>query len=154
MKSFQDHYPEHLAHCYGCGRANEHGLRIATYWEGEESVTRFTPQPFHTALAGVVYGGLLASLVDCHSTGTAAAAMYRAEARDMDTLPALRFVTGSLEVSYRKPTPLGPTIEVRGRVSEVRGRRIRVESSVVVEGIETAHGIVVAVQLPEEFGAG
>ena len=153
MKSFQEHYPEHLAHCYGCGRLNEHGLRLATYWEGEGSVTRFTPQPFHCAVAGVVYGGLLASLVDCHSTGTAAAARYRAEGRDMDTLPAFRFVTGSLEVTYLKPTPLGPSIEVHGRVSEIRGRRVRVESNVVVEGVETARGVVVAIQMPEEFGA-
>lgn len=153
MMSFQDHYPEALAQCYGCGRQNEHGLHLGTYWDGEQSVTRFTPAPFHTAVAGVVYGGLLASLVDCHSTGTAAAAMYRAEGRDMDTLPAFRFVTGSLEVTYLKPTPLGPTIEVRGRVGEVRGRRVRIESSVVVEGVETARGVVVALQMPEEFGA-
>ena len=153
MKAFQDYYPENLAHCYGCGRENEHGHRIKTFWEGEESVTRFTPEPWHTAVPGFVYGGLLASLIDCHGTGTAAAAAYRAEGRAMDSLPALRFVTGSLKVSYLKPTPLGPEIEIRGRVSEIKGRKVVVESSVIVDGVVTARGEVVAVQMPENFGA-
>ena len=153
MKAFQDYYPENLAHCYGCGRENEHGHRIRTFWEGDESVTRFTPEPWHTAVPGFVYGGLLASLIDCHGTGTAAAAAYRAEGRAMDSLPALRFVTGSLKVSYLKPTPLGPEIEIRGRVSEIKGRKVVVESSVIVDGVVTARGEVVAVQMPENFGA-
>ena len=153
MKAFQDYYPENLAYCYGCGRENEHGHRIRTFWEGDESVTRFTPEPWHTAVPGFVYGGLLASLIDCHGTGTAAAAAYRAEGRAMDSLPALRFVTGSLKVSYLKPTPLGPEIEIRGRVSEIKGRKVVVESSVIVDGVVTACGEVVAVQMPENFGA-
>lgn len=152
MRAFQEYYPEHLAHCYGCGRLNEHGYRFMTYWNGDDSLTRFTPQPFHTAVPGIVYGGLLASLLDCHSTGTAAAAMYRAEGREMDTQPAFRFVTGSLQVTYLKPTPLGPELEVRGRVQEIRGRRVTIDSTIVVDGLETVRGVVVAIQMPEEFG--
>ncbi|MBK7357197.1 PaaI family thioesterase [Propionivibrio sp.] len=152
MKAFQDYYPENLAHCYGCGSHNQHGHRIKTYWEGEESVTRFTPEPCHTAIPGFVYGGLLASLIDCHSTGTAAAAMYRNEGREMDSLPAYRFVTGSLQVSYLKPTPLGRELEIRGRVKEIKGRKVVVECSVFADGVATARGEVVAVQMPENFG--
>ncbi len=152
MRAFQEYYPEHLARCYGCGRLNEHGYRIRTFWDGNDSLTRFTPQPFHTAVPGIVYGGLLASLIDCHSTGTAAAAMYRDEGRAMDTLPSFRFVTGSLQVNYLKPTPLGPELQVRGRVQEIRGRRVTIESTIVVDEIETVRGVVVAVRMPEEFG--
>ena len=152
MRAFQEYYPEHLAHCYGCGSLNQHGYRIKTHWDDEESLTRFTPQPFHTAVPGIVYGGLLASLIDCHSTGTAAAAMYRAEGRAMDTLPAFRFVTGSLQVSFRRPTPLGPELAIRGRVQEIQGRKVTIESSIAVDGVETVRGVVVAVQMPEEFG--
>ncbi|MBL0208078.1 MAG: PaaI family thioesterase [Propionivibrio sp.] len=152
MKAFQDYYPENLAHCYGCGSHNQHGHRIKTYWEGEESVTRFTPEPCHTAIPGFVYGGLLASLIDCHSTGTAAAAMYRNEGREMDSLPPYRFVTGSLQVSYLKPTPLGRELEIRGRVKEIKGRKVVVECSVFADGVATARGEVVAVQMPENFG--
>lgn len=153
MKAFQDYYPENLSHCYGCGSRNDHGHRIKTFWEGEESVTRFTPESFHTAVPGFVYGGLLASLIDCHSTGTAAAAMYRADGREMDSLPAFRFVTGSLQVSYLKPTPLGCTLEIRGRVREIKGRKVVIESTVLVDGVATASGEVVAIQMPENFGA-
>lgn len=151
MKAFQDYYPENVAHCYGCGAHNEHGHRIKTYWDGDETVTRFDPEPYHTAIPGYVYGGLLASLVDCHSTGTAAAAMYRAAGRPMDSEPAFRFVTGSLHVNYLKPTPMGP-LEIRGRVKEIKGRKVVVESTVYAGGVATATGEVVAVQMPENFG--
>ena len=153
MKAFQDHYPESTSHCYGCGSLNPHGHRIRTVWDGDETLTRFTPEPFHTAVPGFVYGGLIASLIDCHSTGAAAAAMYRAEGRGMDTAPAFRFVTGSLQVSYLKPTPLGIELELRGRVQEIKGRKVVVETTVVAGGVATARGTVVAVQMPEAFGA-
>ncbi|MFZ5581210.1 MAG: PaaI family thioesterase [Pseudomonadota bacterium] len=153
MKAFQDYYPESVAHCYGCGSRNDHGHRIKTFWEGEESVTRYTPEPYHTAVPCFVYGGLLASLIDCHSTGTAAAAMYRAEGREMDSLPPFRFVTGSLLVKYLKPTPLGVTLEIRGRVKEIKGRKVVIESTVYAEGVATASGEVVALQMPDDFGA-
>ena len=72
--AFQDYYPEDVAHCFGCGRLNEHGHHIKSYWDGDETVARFVPRPYHTAIPGYVYGGLIASLIDCHGTGTAAAA--------------------------------------------------------------------------------
>jgi len=153
MKAFQDYYPENLAHCYGCGRLNQHGHQIKTCWDGEETVTQFTPEPYHTAVPGFTYGGLIASLIDCHSTGTAAAAMYRAEGREMDTLPPFRFVTGSLKVDFLKPTPLAGPLEIRGRVKEIKGRKVIVETTVLVAGIATARGEVVAVQMPARFGA-
>ena len=152
MKAFQDHYPDNLSHCYGCGRLNPHGHQIRTFWDGDETVTRFTPLPYHTAVPGFTYGGLIASLVDCHSTGTAAAAMYRAEGREMDTLPPFRFVTGSLHVDYLKPTPLAAELELRGRVKAIKGRKVVVETTVLAGGVATARGEVVAVQMPENFG--
>ena len=153
MNAFQDHYPENVAHCYGCGRLNTQGHRIKTVWDGDETVTRFTPEPYHTSIPGFVYGGLIASLIDCHSTGTAAAAMYRAEGRDMDTLPAFRFVTGSLHVDYLKPTPIDAPIEIRGRVKAIKGRKVIVDTTAMVGGMLTARGEVVALQMPDSFGA-
>ena len=152
MKAFQDHYPENVAHCYGCGRLNEQGHRIRTFWEGEETVTRYRPEPHHTSVPGFTYGGLIASLVDCHSTGTAAAAMYRQEGRDMDSEPPFRFVTGSLHVDFLKPTPLECELELRGRIKEIRGRKVIVTTEVIAGGVVTARGEVVAVQMPESFG--
>lgn len=150
-KSFQDFYPEATAHCYGCGRLNDQGHQIKSYWDGEESVCYFQPRPSHIAIPGYVYGGLLASLIDCHGTGTAAAAGYRAENRAMDTEPGLRFLTASLHVDYLKPTPLGPMLEVRAKVKEIKGRKIVIEEWIVVNEVITVRGEVVAVQVPDQM---
>jgi acyl-coenzyme A thioesterase PaaI-like protein len=152
-KAFQDYYPENVSHCYGCGALNAHGLQIKTFWEGEESVTRFRPRPEHTAIPGYVYGGLVASLIDCHGTGTAAAAMYRHENRPMDSLPPFRFVTGSLHVDYVAPTPLDAELEVRGQVKEIKGRKVVITATLSANGKVTAKGEVVAFQMPDTFGA-
>ena len=111
----------------------------------------FHPKPYHTAIPGYVYGGLLASLIDCHGTGTAAAAAYREAGRTMDSEPALRFLTGSLHVDYLKPTPMGVTLEIRGKVKEVKGRKVVIEEWIVANGVITVRGEVVAVQVPEQL---
>ena len=153
QQAFQDYYPDDLAVCYGCGKLNEHGHQIKSTWEGDESVCTFLPEPYHTAVPGYVYGGLIASLIDCHSTGTAAAAMYRAEGRAMDTMPPFRFVTGSLHVDYVRPTPIGVPLEIRGKVKEIKGRKVVVTSTLSANGQVCARGEVVAVQMPEHLMA-
>ncbi len=150
-KAFQDYYPDDLAWCFGCGRLNEQGHRLKSYWDGDEAVAVFQPQPYHIAIPGYVYGGLIASLIDCHGTGTASAAAYRAAGREVGTEPALRFVTASLRVDYLRPTPLGVPLEVRGRVKEIQGRKVIVTATVSAEGEVTARGEVVAVQMPEHL---
>ncbi len=149
--AFQDYYPEDLAQCYGCGSHNEHGHQLKSFWDGEETVARITPKPWHTAIPGFVYGGFLASIIDCHGTGTASAAAYKAEGRTPDTLPAFRFVTASLKVNYHKPTPLGPELEIRGKVLEIKGKKIIVSAEVLVEGEKTVSGEIVCVQMPDTF---
>lgn len=150
-RAFQDYYPPELSYCYGCGSLNPHGLHVKSYWDGDESVCVFTPRPFHTAVPGYVYGGLLASLIDCHGTGTASAAAYRAEGRPMDSDPPLRYLTASLSVDYLRPTPLGPPLEVRGRVVEIKGRKVVVSSTVSADGEVCVTGQVVAVRIPEQL---
>jgi len=149
--AFQDHYPDELAHCYGCGRLNEHGHQIRTTWDGDETITHFTPEPYHIAIPGYVYGGLIASIIDCHCTGTAAAAAAKNAGRDLDDDPAFRFVTASLHVDYLRPTPLGVPLEVRGSVEEVSGRKVVIQATVAAEGEICARGKVVAVQMPEHL---
>lgn len=150
-KAIQDFYPEDLAHCYGCGRLNDYGHKIKTYWEGDETVTCFTPKLYHTAIPGYVYGGLIASLIDCHGTGTAAAAAYKSENRKPGSNPPLRFVIGSLHVDYLHPTPLGVPLEIRGKVKEIKGRKVIVEVALLAIGKICAKGEVVAVQMPENM---
>jgi acyl-coenzyme A thioesterase PaaI-like protein len=150
-KAFQEYYPDHLSHCYGCGRLNEHGLHIRSYWDGDESLALFTPQPYHIAIPGYVYGGLIASIIDCHATGTASAAAYRKEGRDMGTEPVLRFVTASLHVDYLQPTPLGVPLALKGTVKEMKGRKVIVTVTVSAMGTVCAKGEVIAVKMPEQM---
>lgn len=147
-KAFQDEYPDSLSHCYGCGRLNEYGHQIKSYWDftGKISICHFQPKPYHTAVPGFVYGGLIASLVDCHATGTASAVAKRQRAAGEKTP---RFLTASLNVEYMKPTPLGPQLELRGRAEEIKGRKLTIEVEVWAEGTMTARGRVVCVQAPE-----
>ncbi len=147
--AIQDFYPDDLSHCYGCGRLNPHGHQLKTRWDGDETVSVFEPLPEHTAIPGYVYGGLIASLVDCHGTGTAAAAACREAGREPGTEPAFRFVTASLNVRYVRPTPMGVPLEVRGRVEEIKGRKVVVSATVSANGEVCAIGEVVAVQMPE-----
>ena len=150
-KAFQDYYQEAHSICYGCGRLNRDGLQIKSYWEGDESICRFTPLPHHTAMAGYVNGGIIASVIDCHGTGTATAAAYRAAGRDMGTEPDLRFVTAALHVDYLRPTPIDAPMELRGKVKEIRRRRVIVSITLSSKGQVCAIGEVVAMQIPENM---
>ena len=150
-QAFQDFYPEELSHCYGCGKNNPHGHQLKSHWDGDETVAHFTPAPHHTAIPGFVYGGLIASLVDCHGTGTASAAAYRAAGRAMGTVPALRFVTGALKVDFLAPTPLGVELELRGTVVEIKEKKVVVDITVAAHGKVCAKGQVIAVRMPESM---
>lgn len=150
-KAIQDEYPEEVSHCYGCGRLNTHGLHIQTFWDGTEGRADFTPSSDYTAVPGYVYGGLLASLVDCHATGTAAAAarQTRGGGRSSETPP--RFVTASLQVDYLRPTPLGPTLSLRARPTEIRGRKVVVDVELKAQDELCVRGRVVTVEIPDDL---
>ncbi len=149
--AFQDYYPDHFSHCYGCGRLNDQGLKIRSFWDGEETVCTFTPDQQHSAIPGFVYGGLLASLIDCHSTGSAAAFAHRDEGRELGSEPAIRFLTASLNVDFLKPTPLGVPLTLRSHAKEIKGRKVIVITELSAEGNVCVKGEVVAVRVPEHF---
>lgn len=152
--AIQDHYPDAYAVCYGCGRLNAHGLHVRTILEGDEGVAVFTPRPEHTAVTGFVYGGLLASLIDCHGIGTAATIAERAAGHAIGERPAPRYVTASLHVDFVAPTPHGPPLTLRARVVESSARKAIVEMDVWVNGGVTVRGRVVAVRLPDTMASG
>ena len=151
MRAVQDFYPDDFSHCYGCGRLNAQGLHVRTAWEGEETVSRFTPRAEHMAMPGFVYGGLIASLIDCHAMGTAAAAALRAEGKAIGDAPSPRFVTARLLVEYLKPTPLGPELEIRAIVKERSDRKAVIAATLAANGVITARGDVVAVRMPDSM---
>ncbi|MBB4265648.1 PaaI family thioesterase [Roseospira visakhapatnamensis] len=147
-RAVQDTYPEDLSHCYGCGRVNSQGHQLKSHWDGRQAVARFEPEGHHTAIPGFVYGGLLASLIDCHGTGTASAAAYQAEGRPLGSDPPMRFVTASLHVDFLKPTPLGGPLDLRGVVEEQSDRKVVVAITIAAEGTVCVKGQVVAVRMP------
>ena len=146
--ALQDHYPDDVAHCYGCGRLNPLGHQLKSHVIGEETVARFVPRPEHLSVPGFVYGGLVASLIDCHGMATAAAADMQRSGRAVGDGPTPRFVTAGLNVRYLKPTPMGVELEIRGRVKEAGERKFVIEATVTVGGVVTATGEVVAVRMP------
>lgn len=153
-KAIQDHYPEKFAHCYGCGPANPHGLKLKSYLKGDRTVAWFTAAAmFSGGYPESVYGGLIASLLDCHGTASAAAFAYRNRNRIIgDGLPAIRFVTASLKVDYRRPTPIGVELAIGGRLIGLDGRKAIIALSLKVGDAMCAEGEMVAVEIPGKAG--
>ena len=148
-KAFQDYYPDRFSHCYGCGKSNPHGHQLKSYWDGEETVARFTAGPaFSGGVPDHVYGGMVASLLDCHCTASAAAFAYRAAGRAMDDGGEfMRFVTASLKVDFLRPTPIGVELVVEGQLRSIDGRKVQVALSLSAGDQMCARGEMLAVRL-------
>ncbi|WP_027725676.1 PaaI family thioesterase [Tuberibacillus calidus] len=152
IQAVQDFYPDDFSWCYGCGRLNEKGHHIRTRWEGDHTVTEYDPKPEHTALPGFVYGGFIASLIDCHGTGSAALALHRKNGHELgDGTPPPRFVTASLNINYLKPTPMGVTLKAIGTVEEIHPKKWKVLTEVYADDVLCVRGEVIAVVMPETF---
>ena len=140
--------------CFGCGYWNSNGLRIESYWTGDdEAECVYTPEAHQSAMPpDIMNGGIVAALIDCHSVCTAIADAYRREGRDVGAGEPLWYATGSLKVNYRKPTPINGPVTVRSRIVGVDGRKTRLEASVTShEGVVTADGEVLAVRVPPSW---
>ncbi len=143
MKSLQERLaPENR--CFGCGPANEKGLRLRSFESGDELVAEWTPEPHHLAFEGVLNGGICGTLLDCHSNW--AAAVYLMKKAGSDRLPFT--VTAEFHVRLKRPTPLGVLLSLRSRVVESGEDRAVVEAEIAAEGKVTAtcRGTVVAVK--------
>ena len=143
MKSLQ----ETLAprnRCYGCGPANEKGLQIRSFADGEELVCDWTPQPHHLAFEGTVNGGVIGSILDCHCNWTAAWHLMHKE--QLPELPST--VTADYHVTLRRPTPIDSTLHIRSRVVDSTADRAVVEATLEANGKVTAtcRGTFIAVK--------
>jgi len=141
-EALQDRYAPG-SRCFGCGPANEKGLRIKSRVEGEELVCDFTPEEHHQAFAGVLNGGIIGALLDCHSNW--AACHHLMQARGLDAPPCT--VTSDFHVKLKRPTPLAP-LKLRARVIEHTEDSIAVEATLEAGGKITAtcKGTFVAVK--------
>ncbi len=146
--AFQDIWP--AATCYGCGPANPDGMKIRSRWsdDGRFAIAAMRVDPkYNAGLPNLMYGGTVASLIDCHCVWTAIAAAYRAQNREIGTPPHILFMTGQLTVKYLKPTPLEETIHLKAWIDGEPGRKTRVMCELGPEGDVTATGDVIAVQI-------
>ncbi len=150
--AIQDDYDDAYAWCYGCGRLNEDGLHLRTGWDGDKTVTIYHPREEHKAIPGFIYGGLIASVVDCHGTGSAAIALHRKNGHEPgDRMDAPRFVTASLQVDYLKPTPAGVPLKAIGTVEEIHPKKFRVTTDVYAGDEKVVTGEVIAAVMPDSF---
>jgi len=130
--------------CYGCGPANEKGLRIRSFAEGDELVCDWTPEPHHLAFDNIVNGGILGSILDCHSNW--AAAYHLMTKHNASELPAT--VTSDFHVTLKRPTPMNTPLHLRAHVVESTDDRAVIEATVEANGKVTAtcKGTFVAVK--------
>lgn len=135
--------------CFGCGTKNSNGLQIKSYWDVDNiHVTMtHTPKEQYVGWPGLVYGGLISCLVDCHSNWTAMANHYRAEIREVGTTPRIDCVTGLLSIKYVKPTPLGVPLTLKARIAGEVARKTRVVCEVYAGDQLTALGDSVFVRV-------
>lgn len=114
--------------CFGCGSSNHQGLHLKSYWDTDEKhvIAKMQPRDMFTGWPGLVYGGYLAMLIDCHSNWTVMANHYRQEGRQPGSLPKIDCVTANLNISYRRPTPMGVELSLRAWVEGEVGRKTRV----------------------------
>ena len=150
QRAIQDQIRDNL--CFGCGADNDQGLRIKSFWCGDESVCTWSPSAHHAAgPPHVLNGGILSTLIDCHAICTAIAAAYAAEGRAIGSEPPIWCVTGSLNVEYRRPTPIDRPVELLARVRETKGRKIWVDCTAMSGGVEVAIATVLAVRVAADW---
>lgn len=150
MTAIQDEMPGN--HCYGCGPENPKGMQIKSFWEGDESICRYMPKPEQCAgPLQYVYGGTIASLIDCHCVCTATSNYYRQEGRATGSPPEIWCVTGRLTVSYMAPTPIDQEIELRATIKDSGEKKTLVNCRVYSGGTQTAEGDVVAIRVTDSW---
>lgn len=140
-------------HCWGCGTLNPDGLQIKSHWLGDGRATcTFMPRPAHMAgPTHVVNGGILATVIDCHSVCTAIAHAYAAEGRAIGSAPDLWCATGSLNITYLRPTPINQPMLLAAQILADDGKRITVACTVASGGKECARAEAVAVRVPSTW---
>ncbi|SEN57350.1 Acyl-coenzyme A thioesterase PaaI, contains HGG motif [Mesobacillus persicus] len=152
LHAIQDDYADDYSWCFGCGRLNESGYQFRTGWDGKRTLTIFEPNRVHMAIPGFVYGGVVASLIDCHGTGSASIYLHRKNGHEIgDGIEPPRFVTASLHVDFRKPTPQEVVLKAYGEGVEIHPKKWKIETEVYANETLVATGEVIAVVAPSTF---
>lgn len=142
-KSLQETYAPHNA-CFGCGPSNEKGLRIRSFPEGDEVVAEWRPAPHHEAFPGVLNGGIIGSLLDCHSNWTAAWSLMRRAGEERPPCT----VTADYSIKLLRPTPTDQPLHLRARVADIAADRATIDAELSAGGkvCATCRGTFMAVK--------
>lgn len=151
QQAFQDLFPELLSHCFGCGRNNEQGLQIKSYWDGEEAICNFTPKKYHLAGSGVLAGGIISTIIDCHCVCTAMAAFSKSEGRTLESKPFVPYAGGFIKIKFMKPISISKPVVFRAKIEEMKGRKTSLTCSVYSGKSVCCEGEVIAIQAQEPF---
>ena len=145
-RAFQDQGT--VSYCHGCGADNEKGLRLKSYWDGDEAVCEWQPGPHHCGgRKENVYGGILASIMECHSVNLAIAHAYKREGRNLGSVPVVNYVTARLQVSYLLPTPIGEALQLRATLDKFEGRKTWVSCALSAGGQVRAQSEILAIRI-------
>lgn len=148
-KAFQDYWD--MNRCWGCGSGNEHGLHLKSFWDGDDSLSVFLPSRDHKAGPDdYLNGGIIATIIDCHSICTAIADAYRGEKRELNSEPFIWYVTASMKLDYHKPTPIARSVTLRAGVEKREGKKTLVSCGLYSDDVECARGEVLAVRVSPE----
>ncbi len=142
-ESIQETWPDEGTYCWGCGRNNEHGLQLKSYWDEDVTVASWTPKEHHLAFPGVLNGGIISTIIDCHGTGTANAYHHRAEG----TSGHYMHVTASLRINFLRPTPLNRPVTLKAKVRETDGKRTVVDCDLYSGETLCVQGEIVTVRV-------
>jgi len=139
---FQDYMPGDV--CFGCGNNNDHGLKIRSFWQDDIALCYWKPQQYHEGWAGLTCGGIIASLVDCHCIATAMATAIKNESRELNSEPHYLFATGSLNITYLKPTPIDAEMRLEAQVTRIKNeKKYTLSCNVYVGDEQTAKADVI-----------
>jgi acyl-coenzyme A thioesterase PaaI-like protein len=141
--SLQERYAPHNS-CFGCGPANPQGLRIRSRAEGEFVVADWTPSEHHQAFPGVLNGGIIGALLDCHCNWTAAYHLMKAQGADSPPCT----VTADYAITLKRPTPMAGPVHLEAKPVDIQGDRAVIEGTLSAGGKVTAtcRGTFVAVK--------
>ena len=142
-KAVQDRYAPNSI-CFGCGPANKEGLQIKSYRTDDGLEMEFECEEKHQAFPGVINGGIIGALLDCHGNWTAAMAIMDRNGLDAPQCT----VTAQYEVKLKRPTPLGPTLKLQSRILALQDDRAEVIIELKADGktCATGRGLFVVVE--------
>ena len=141
--SLQDQFAPHQI-CFGCGPANSQGLRVKSFVEEDRVVATFIPEEHHQGFQGMISGGVIGTLFDCHMNWTAA--WHLMQSTGASEPPCT--VTGRFEVNFQAPTPVGHPLHLESKVVELKPRKAEIAVTLTANGQTTAtgQGVFIAVK--------